>query len=80
MKLTRKTIVALLFISQIIYAQQVNGQNAQFSEMTTLEHFGGPSSGTYKPTDAEKQRIAWWRDAKFGMFVHWGLFLSLIHI
>ncbi len=26
-------------------------------------------------TDAEKDaRMAWWRDAKFGMFVHWGLY------
>lgn len=25
-----------------------------FGEMTTLEQFGGPSSGTYKPTEAEK--------------------------
>src|SRR5688500_14559294 len=21
-----------------------------------------------------EQRIAWWRDAKFGMFIHWGVY------
>ncbi|MEY4535098.1 MAG: hypothetical protein RLZZ246_1416, partial [Planctomycetota bacterium] len=35
------------------------------------------------PTEAEQtalwagdrdQRMAWWRDARFGMFIHWGLY------
>ncbi len=25
-------------------------------------------------TDADQDRLAWWRDAKFGMFIHWGLY------
>ena len=41
--------------------------------MSSLESFGGPSSGTYNPTAAEAERIAWFREAKFGMFIHWGL-------
>lgn len=77
MKLTQKTIVALLFISQLIYTQQVKAQTSQFGEMTTLEQFGGPSSGVYNPTQAEKDRIAWFRDAKFGMFMHWGLYSQM---
>ena len=48
-----------------------------FGEMTTLDSFGGPSSGTYKPTPAEAERIAWWREARFGMFIHWGLFSKM---
>lgn len=29
-------------------------------------------------TSAEQQkRIAWWKDAKFGMFIHWGLYSQL---
>ena len=50
---------------------------AQFSEMTTLESFGGPSSGTYTPTPAEAARIAWFREAKFGLFMHWGLYSKM---
>lgn len=72
-----KNIIVLLLISQMIYVQQLSAQNIQFSEMTTLDQFGGPSSGTYNPTPAEKQRIAWWRDAKFGMFMHWGLYSQM---
>jgi alpha-L-fucosidase len=48
-----------------------------FSEMTTLEQFGGPSSGTYKPTREQAARIAWFREAKFGMFIHWGLYSKM---
>jgi alpha-L-fucosidase len=34
----------------------------------------GPD-GRWRETDEAKQRrIAWWREAKFGMFIHWGLY------
>ncbi len=23
---------------------------------------------------AESQRLDWWREARFGMFIHWGLY------
>lgn len=77
MKTQKKILISLLLISQLIYMQQSNAQTAQFSEMSTLDQFGGPSSGTYNPTPAEKQRIGWWRDAKFGMFIHWGLYSQM---
>ena len=33
-----------------------------------------PSAASLKPTDAERDaRLAWWREARFGMFVHWGV-------
>src|SRR5436309_7626071 len=25
-------------------------------------------------SDARSKRIEWWRDARFGMFIHWGLY------
>jgi alpha-L-fucosidase len=61
----------------IMFGQQLPKQNqslSEFGEMTTLVHFGGVSMGTYKPTQAEKERIAWFRNDKFGMFIHWGLY------
>ena len=45
-----------------------------FGEVTSLDHFGGPTSGVYSPTLEESQRIAWFREAKYGMFIHWGLY------
>ncbi len=29
------------------------------------------------PTDERDERMQWWRDARFGMFVHWGLYSGL---
>ena len=26
-----------------------------------------------RETKARDARMAWWRDAKYGMFIHWGL-------
>jgi alpha-L-fucosidase len=76
----RKTTMRIYYISLVCLAafvQGVRAQSAQFGEMTGLEQFGTSSSGVYKPTTAEKQRIAWWRDAKFGMFMHWGLYSKI---
>lgn len=49
----------------------------QFSEMTALDQFGSAVAGNYKPTVEEQKRIAWFREAKFGMFIHWGLFSAM---
>ncbi|MEN9975607.1 MAG: hypothetical protein RLZZ282_1613, partial [Verrucomicrobiota bacterium] len=27
-----------------------------------------------EPTAQRDDRMAWWRDAKFGMFIHWGIY------
>lgn len=37
------------------------------------------SSGGFRSHETEagkNERMAWWRDAKFGMFVHWGLYAA----
>ncbi len=73
----KKNIPRLLLIVGIFFYAQSTAQSTQFSEMTTLDQFGGPSTGTYKPNETEKQRIQWFRDAKFGMFMHWGLYAQM---
>ena len=80
MKTVLTLLIAILFVSQTVFAQQPAKQstpNAQFSEMTKLYQFGGPSLGKYNPTDAEAKRIAWFREAKFGLFIHWGLYSKM---
>ncbi|MBL0745776.1 alpha-L-fucosidase [Chryseolinea lacunae] len=80
-KVTMKTIrIFLVALPLAVSAQQSAGQKASaqgFSEMTTLEQFGGPSLGTYAPSLAEKKRIAWYQEARFGMFIHWGLYSKM---
>ncbi|MFO1521341.1 MAG: alpha-L-fucosidase [Kiritimatiellia bacterium] len=37
-----------------------------------------PAREALVPTEAEKDaRLGWWREARFGMFVHWGVYSSL---
>jgi alpha-L-fucosidase len=36
----------------------------------------GPAGAAEPPRDHER-RMQWWRDAKFGMFIHWGLYSQL---
>ena len=31
-----------------------------------------PSTGNNAGPPANAERLAWWRDARFGMFIHWG--------
>jgi alpha-L-fucosidase len=33
-----------------------------------------PSASTAHQADTRAQRMAWWHQAKFGMFIHWGLY------
>ena len=45
--------------------------------------FSVPSSPAAKPetiaesTEQHDARMAWWREARFGMFVHWGVYSHL---
>ena len=37
-----------------------------------------PAREALMPTAAERDaRLGWWREARFGMFVHWGVYSSL---
>src|ERR1022692_2407172 len=33
-----------------------------------------PSAAQRKAAATRAQRMAWWHEAKFGMFIHWGLY------
>ena len=37
----------------------------------------GPVRAASEPPPEHERRMQWWRDAKFGMFVHWGLYSQL---
>jgi len=45
--------------------------------MTSLAQFGATGPSRYTPTAAERQRIAWFREARFGLFIHWGLYSKM---
>ena len=31
-------------------------------------------AGRGQATDADRERLSWWREARFGLFIHWGLY------
>ncbi len=41
--------------------------------MAAAQAQNSPSAAA-ETTAARDARVAWWREAKFGMFIHWGLY------
>ncbi len=58
----RKLILASLFLSLLPVGSQLRA--------------AAPSTGTETPQQRDA-RMRWWREARFGMFVHWGLYSGL---
>jgi alpha-L-fucosidase len=42
--------------------------------LTLAPALRGASPQQNPPGDPRESRLTWWRDAKFGMFIHWGLY------
>ena len=42
--------------------------------MTVVAQAPQPAAPQAKPDPAKEARIAWFRDAKYGLFIHWGLY------
>jgi alpha-L-fucosidase len=58
MTMTKRTVLRILFLA-IVLATVTQAATAQLP----------------KETEAQKaQRLKWWTDARFGMFIHWGLY------
>ena len=42
--------------------------------LTSLMPTPSPAAPTDPTPEARDERMAWWREARFGMFIHWGLY------
>ncbi|SMD03912.1 alpha-L-fucosidase [Pedobacter nyackensis] len=69
---------SLITLSSLGYSQVVGDEDkemfnrAQQRDQKAMEE---ASSGWWKNSmKTHDARIAWWRDARFGMFIHWGLY------
>ncbi len=47
---------------------------AQLAVAETIPQAPVPFDSPVKVTAETEPRVAWWREAKFGMFIHWGLY------
>ena len=73
MTLVRSVIVALIFVTAISVVATSSWSRHEQSA------FAVSSNLTAVPTPAETKaerdrRMKWWREARFGMFIHWGLY------
>jgi alpha-L-fucosidase len=58
------------------FLKQLSAASALALTASTSEAQSGtqPSASTTHQADTRAQRMAWWHQAKFGMFIHWGLY------
>lgn len=73
MTLVRSVVVALIFVTAISVVATSSWSRHEQSA------FAVSSNLTAVPTPAETKverdrRMKWWREARFGMFIHWGLY------
>jgi alpha-L-fucosidase len=47
---------------------------ASLASEQPLDGEAQPASSAGQPDAARDERMRWWRDARFGMFIHWGLY------
>lgn len=69
----RRPLIALLLVLSTACSSQPNDEPA-----TTVGSANSPSAPAETPTASVElthdERMAWWREARFGMFIHWGLY------
>jgi hypothetical protein len=76
--MNRKTIIITSALA-IAFAVTTNLRAAPAPNTTSTEgvtvETGGVASEAVKETPAQRDaRMKWWRDAKFGLFIHWGVY------
>jgi alpha-L-fucosidase len=74
-----KSKFSLAFISLIIFMSlcKLNAQDLKGDELKSMEKSNGVkgSNGIIAPElRLSAEQMKWWQDAKFGMFIHWGLY------
>src|SRR5437868_7260817 len=68
-----KNFRACLFFSMLVVASALAQVNPDGTIDTGDAHTGQKLLQTESP-QAVAKRLVWWSDARFGMFIHWGLY------
>ena len=68
-----KPIIALLLIIAGLHPAAADTQQAPTEGFTIIETAANASALSETPAQHDT-RMAWWREAKFGLFIHWGVY------
>jgi alpha-L-fucosidase len=76
--MTKNTIsIIFLTVVMLIYLSNVSAQDLKGGELKSMEKSNAikGKNGIIAPElRLSKEQMKWWQDAKFGMFIHWGLY------
>ncbi|MDB2385341.1 alpha-L-fucosidase [Polaribacter sp.] len=53
---------------------EANSQELKDGTIDTGDKYADATLLKYESPEVIKKRLAWWEDARFGMFIHWGLY------
>jgi alpha-L-fucosidase len=70
MKLLRLALVFSLPTLSLVAADQA----AKIAQVDAGDVHAGESLVKIEPAEKVAQRLAWWSEARYGMFIHWGLY------
>ncbi len=73
-----KRTLLLLFISFVFYSTQIKAQLPQEPRTQFDVNEAGNDMAWWRASmETRTNRIIWWQEARFGMFVHWGVYSPL---
>ena len=52
-------------------------KRAYITTLLFLNLYTALAQASYKPSEANLENRAWFQDAKFGLFIHWGVYSIL---
>ena len=71
---TKIILIAFVLAAALLQSHAATNTNSTPAEGVTVET-GGAQSAAIAETPAQRDaRMAWWREAKFGLFIHWGVY------
>ena len=71
---TKMLLTSCVLAAVLLQSRAATSPNSAATEGVTVET-GGEKLDAVKETPAQRDaRMAWWREAKFGLFIHWGVY------
>jgi len=70
---TKRLITFCMLAATLLHLRAANTNDSVSTAGVTVETGGAPAAVIETPAQRDA-RMAWWREAKFGLFIHWGVY------